>query len=76
MRMRTIEQAAGYIKSIDPETAFTKTALRRAVISGELPSIRVGLKYLVALENIDAYLLGHPERMEDPAAGKIRQVTP
>ena len=56
MKMRTIEQAAAYIQQSDPETAITKTALRRLVTTGQLPSVRVGVKYLVSLEALDAYL--------------------
>lgn len=58
MRMRTIDQAAAYIQQSDPETAITKTALRRLVTTGQLPSVRVGVKYLVSLEALDAYLSG------------------
>ena len=54
MRMRTIDQAAAYIQQSDPETAITKTALRRLVTTGQLPSVRVGVKYLVSLEALDA----------------------
>jgi len=56
--MRTIDQCADYLKSADPETALTKTALRRLVTTGAVPSVKVGKKYLIALENIDAYLSG------------------
>ena len=56
MKMRTIEQAAAYIQQSDPETAITKTALRLLVTTGQLPSVRVGVKYLVSLEALDAYL--------------------
>jgi len=56
MKMRTIEQAAAYVRALDPDTALTKTAIRRLVVTGKLPSVRVGQKYLVALENLDAYL--------------------
>ncbi len=56
MKMRTIEQAAAYVRVQDPDTALTKTAIRRLVVTGKLPSVRVGQKYLVALENLDAYL--------------------
>lgn len=55
-RMRTIEQAAAWIAGIDPETAFTKTALRRMVVTGQLPSVRVGQKYLVNLDTIENFL--------------------
>lgn len=58
MKMRTIDQAAAYIQQSDPETAITKTALRRLVTTGQLPSVRVGVKYLVSLEALDAYLSG------------------
>lgn len=64
MRMRTIDQAAAYIQQSDPETAITKTALRRLVTTGQLPSVRVGVKYLVSLEALDAYLSG-AELVED-----------
>lgn len=56
--MRTIEQAAAWLMESDPETALTKTALRRLVVTGQLPSVRVGQKYLIALETLDDYLAG------------------
>ena len=55
-RMRTIDQAAEWLRANDPETAFTKTALRRLVTTGELPCVRVGQKYLVSLETLEDYL--------------------
>ena len=57
-RMRTIDQAAAWLQENDPETALTKTALRRFVVTGQLPSVRVGQKYLIALETLDDYLAG------------------
>lgn len=58
MKMRTIDQCAAYIKAIDPESSLTKTAIRRMVITGEIPSVRAGQKYLIALENLEKYLEG------------------
>ena len=58
MRMRTIREAAAYVRQTDPETALTETAIRRFVVSGTLPSVRVGQKYLVALENLEKVLSG------------------
>ena len=55
-RMRTIEQASAHIREADPSTAITKTALRRLVISGELPCVRVGQKYLLDLDAVEAYM--------------------
>lgn len=57
-RMRTIEQAAAWLQEADPGTAVTKTALRRLVTTGQLPSVRVGSKYLVDLGTLEKYLQG------------------
>lgn len=57
-RMRTIDQAAEWLRESDPDTALTKTALRRLVTTGKLPSVRVGQKYLVSLEALEDYLHG------------------
>lgn len=56
MRMRTIDQAMEYVRSTDPETALTKTALRRKVITGAIPSVRAGRKYLIDLDRLDESL--------------------
>lgn len=58
MRMRTVDQAAAWLHEQDPETALTKTALRRLVVTGQLPSVRVGQKYLISLETLEDYLAG------------------
>ena len=42
--MRTIDEAAAFLRQADPNTAVTKTALRRLIRSGEIPSVRVGAK--------------------------------
>ena len=58
-RMRTIEQAAALLKQTDPETAFTKTALRRLVTTGQLPGVvRIGQKYLINMDVLDSFLSG------------------
>lgn len=62
--MRTIDAAAAEIRAADPHTALTKTALRRLVVSGALPSVRVGTKYLLDLEILDNYLGGQPQQQE------------
>ena len=57
-RMRTIDQAAAWLQENDPGTAFTKTALRRLVVSGKLASVKVGQKYLINLDTMEEYLQG------------------
>lgn len=56
MRMRTIDQAAEYVRAVDPETALTKTAIRRKVLTGEIQSVRAGKKYLLDLDRLEEFL--------------------
>jgi len=62
-RMRTIAEAIREVKKADPQTAFTQTALRRMIKTGEIPSIRAGSKYLVNLEVLFDYL-SNPARYQ------------
>ena len=75
LHMRTINEAAEHFKSIDPHTALTKTAVRRLVNTGAVPSVRIGNKALVSLEALDAYLRGEqPPVMSGVVRGVIRPV--
>ena len=56
LHTRTIREAAVWFKSQDPQTCLTETAIRTLVRSGKVPSVRVGKKYLVTLEALEAYL--------------------
>ena len=58
MRARTIREAAAYFREVDPQTCLTETAIRRLICSGVVPSARVGRKYLITVEALEAYLLG------------------
>ena len=74
-RMRTIDQAAAYIHERDGETALTKTALRRMVVTGALPSVRVGAKYLINLDSMEDFLEAGTSRIVTPMpSGTIRAV--
>lgn len=55
-RMRTINEAAAYMQEHDEHTALTKTALRRMVVTGMIPSVAVGHKYLINLDVLESYL--------------------
>lgn len=74
MRMRTIREASEHIATNDPETALTQTALRRLVKTGVIPSVRIGTKYLVALEAVEEYLQGSQPTATETARGAIRPV--
>lgn len=58
VKMRTLSETLKYIREADPDTALTANALRRMVVSGQVPSIRAGKKYLVDLDMLFAYLKG------------------
>ena len=76
-RMRTIDAAISLIRQMDNGTSLTKYALRRMVLSGEIPSVVVGKSK--RLINVDMLMekLANPE--EWPAeqreeTGAIRPV--
>lgn len=57
-RMRSIGQVFDYIVGQDPETKMTKNGIRTLVMKNEIPSVRVGKKYLINLLHVDMYLRG------------------
>lgn len=75
-RMRTIDQAIAWLIENDPGTALTKNGLRRLVISGQLPSVKVGQKYLIDLDVLESYLSGNnpPPLRVPPSVGGIRPI--
>lgn len=58
LRTRTIREAAAYFRESDPQTCLTETAIRTLLRTGAVPSARVGRKYLVTIEALEAYLKG------------------
>ena len=58
IRTRTIREAAAYFQEADPHTCLTETAIRTLLRTGAVPSARVGRKYLVTIEALEAYLNG------------------
>lgn len=55
-RMRTITEAAAELKSADEHTALTPHAIRQLILSGSLPHIKVGKKYLINMDVLEKYL--------------------
>ena len=70
--MRTIDEAAAFLRQADPNTAVTKTALRRLVTSGQIPSVRVGAKCLVDLGVLDEFFGGQTAKTQTIQNGAIR----
>ena len=69
---RTIKEAAAHFKSVDPQTALTEYAIRTLLRTGKVPCVRMGKKYLVTIEALEAYLAGSAavEPARESRAGK------
>lgn len=65
-RWRKIREAYAEIKSADPNTALTESAIRRMVQRGDIPSHRIGTHYLINLDDLDALCTPQPQ---DTATG-------
>lgn len=57
-KLRTLSESYNYIKAQDPDTAITANALRRLVVSGQVPRVMIGKKYLLDMEALQEFLKG------------------
>lgn len=73
IRTRTIREAAAYFRESDPQTCLTETAIRTLIRTGAVPSVRVGKKYLVTVEALEAYLMGKTGPIETLVPPKARK---
>ena len=55
IKIRSLKEALLYIKSLDSDTAISGNAIRMLVVSGKVPSIKVGKKYLVNVDTLVNY---------------------
>lgn len=67
-RMRLLKQAHAEIVAADPDTALTKTALRRLVLSGVIPTVYSGRKRFINMDALLDYL--------DSSGGTVKPPTP
>lgn len=73
--MRGIKQAIEEIRRTDPNTALTEKALRRLILTHEIPSVRIGAKYLINMDVLNTYLYSGSCGGETVAAsGGIRKI--
>lgn len=57
-KIRTIREAVLEIKNSDPNSCLTENALRRFILEGRVPCVKVGGKYLVNQDTLDQFLCG------------------
>jgi len=55
-RMRTLSEVYAYIKAADPDTAISANYVRRLIISGKIPRVKCGKKYLIDIDLLQDYL--------------------
>lgn len=77
IQIRTIKEAFAEIKSKDNNTSLTLSGFRKLVVSGEIPSIRRGNKWLVDMAVVESYFKGEfnkPIENKSNAYGNIRRL--
>ena len=57
-RLRTLTETYAHLKIMDSETAITPNALRKMVVTGQVPCVKVGKKYLIDLDTLESFLRG------------------
>ena len=67
-RMRSIPEAARYLKSLDPDTCMTVFRLRQMVNGGEIKSVKAGKKFLINLDELESYLASPKPHTAEPEA--------
>jgi hypothetical protein len=73
IRARTIKDAAAYFKTVDPQTALTEYAIRTLLRTGKVPCVRMGKKYLVTIEALEAYLASDDNTVVRPRERESRK---
>lgn len=70
----------GYLehKKQNPDSDLTEYALRQFIISGQIPSVKSGNRFLFTLENLDAFLNGTlpGQNSESNEVNGIRRISP
>lgn len=57
-RIRSIPEAVKEIKMVDPNTSVSEYCVRQLVINGIVPASKVGRKFMIDLDVLQAYLGG------------------
>ena len=55
-RMRTIKEAMQELRALDSHTAITEYHIRQLAVSGVIPRVQAGKKYLINLDTLIEYM--------------------
>ena len=69
VKIRSLREALAYIKTLDADTGISENAIRRLVVFGKVPSVKIGKKYLVNVDMLVSYFedrlsVGETEKIE------------
>ena len=56
LHLRSARAAAEHYKSQDPDSCISETYIRYLIDNGEIPVVQSGVKKMISLEALDAYL--------------------
>lgn len=73
-RIRGIKEAITELKASDPETALTEKGLRRLIVTGKIPTVKLGRKYLINMEVLIDYLYDGTGGADLPVSNCIRVI--
>ena len=57
-RMRTVADAVKELKALDENTAVTEYYVRQLAVTGSIPRVKSGKKYLINLDSLIEHLRG------------------
>ena len=66
MKLRSVGEAYRELKAADPKCSLGRSALYKLIADGIIPSVRVGKKYLIDLDYLEAYLCGKTGKENTP----------
>ncbi|MHB8963283.1 MAG: hypothetical protein ACYC5K_09050 [Saccharofermentanales bacterium] len=58
IKVRSLRETILYIRSFDADTSISENAIRMLVITGTIPSVKVGKKYLVNVDTVISFFDG------------------
>lgn len=76
LQVRTIKEAYAEIKANDPNTSLTLSGFRYLVVSGEIPSIKRGNRWLIDMAVVESYFRGEilPKKNDSDRYGTLRKL--
>ena len=66
IKIRSIKETVGYIKSLDTGSCVTENAVRFLVATGKIPYVMIGKKHLIDADQVLAFFEEHLSKLPEP----------